>query len=996
MKKQSLLFIMLALLMAPLAAKAQQLLLQESFENMTSIPTEYSDDGLYACKNGNGYNWKLKGFAELAHSGTNCAMYEYNRIYDADCFLVSAPFNVSADMTSLNVSVYERTPEHNQYFEKFEVFFVKASDVTAETTFPDEVKYMAIAEASYNNNTGYEEQTGSVASELVSQLAGQSVRVVVHCTSPMDQGVLYIDDITVTQDRTEPYISLSPVSATIVTGQSGTTTLTATVGNVENPTITYTSSNTDVATVSGNGTTATVTAVGEGTATITASMTYNATEYTATSVITVMSYCRPTFTETDTYIKNFTLGTISNNNSGCLTGGYADYTNLSTTLETATEYTLSLTTVAKFNSRYQNAVIWIDFNDNCVFDDPSERVWGVYQGPYQGYWNETHTFTMTIPADAALGQHRLRLVFRYNYETINPCKSETHGECEDYMVNIVAATCSRPSQVAVSHIGNHSAQIDWTSVSESFAVKYRVAARSEWQTVNTTATTITLIGLDPEETYEVMIVPSCNETFESDIVSFTTNANKTFTTTGAWSKDSNWTPSGVPGADDDVIIEADATIPFYYTATANNITIATGGSITIKDGGVDECGQLIHKNEGVTATMEKIIHKYTVSEGEGLTNGWYFIASPLNTAVEPSNVTNMVSNTYDLYRFNQSADDEWQNYKAHTSGFVLENGKGYLYANNTDVTLQFTGTLKPYSEANGNNQVNISAGFNLVGNPFACKVYADRPYYKMNSAKTGVELVNEYWSNSINPLTGIVVEAASNRVVTFTKDAPEAPVTSNNSGSLQITLSQAVASAETPVTRGDASAAIDNAIITFNEGMQLGKFYFGEQSANLYLPNDDRELAIDFIEETTTEKAINLKVNTNGRYTLSFSLKNTEMSYLHLIDNMTGNDIDLLATPSYTFEAKSMDYASRFKLVFSNTEGDGPSTNSGTFAFISDGNLIVNGTGTLQLFDVMGRQLFSKQLSTENCQLSTPNTPGVYVLRLINGDSVRTQKIVVK
>ena len=45
----------------------------------------------------------------------------------------------------------------------------------------------------------------------------------------------------------------------------------------------------------------------------------------------------------------------------------------------------------------------------------------------------------------------------------------------------------------------------------------------------------------------------------------------------------------------------------------------------------------------------------------------------------------------------------------------------------------------------------------------------------------------------------------------------------------------------------------------------------------------------------------------------------------------------------------------------------------------------------------MGRQLFSKELSTFNSQLSTLNyTPGVYVLRLINGDNVRTQKIVVE
>ena len=70
------------------------------------------------------------------------------------------------------------------------------------------------------------------------------------------------------------------------------------------------------------------------------------------------------------------------------------------------------------------------------------------------------------------------------------------------------------------------------------------------------------------------------------------------------------------------------------------------------------------------------------------------------------------------------------------------------------------------------------------------------------------------------------------------------------------------------------------------------------------------------------------------------------MAYLHLIDNMTGADVDLLSpegviagedpqspTPSYTFTAKTTDYESRFKLVFSTNDADdtsAPSTGSET------------------------------------------------------------------
>lgn len=34
------------------------------------------------------------------------------------------------------------------------------------------------------------------------------------------------------------------------------------------------------------------------------------------------------------------------------------------------------------------------------------------------------------------------------------------------------------------------------------------------------------------------------------------------------------------------------------------------------------------------------------------------------------------------------------------------------------------------------------------------------------------------------------------------------------------------------------------------------------------------------------------------------------------------------------------------------------------FAFISNGEIIINGTGTLQIIDVLGRELFSRNLST--------------------------------
>ena len=137
---------------------------------------------------------------------------------------------------------------------------------------------------------------------------------------------------------------------------------------------------------------------------------------------------------------------------------------------------------------------------------------------------------------------------------------------------------------------------------------------------------------------------------------------------------------------------------------------------------------------------------------------------------------------------------------------------------------------------------------------------------------------------------------------------------------------------------------------------------------------------------------VNFKAESSGSYTISFSSENTEFNYLHLVDNMTGNDVDLLATPSYSFEALTTDYASRFKLVYST----GNATDD-QFALISNGEIFlsgINGDTTVQLFDVTGRMISSangaSRISTEKM------AAGVYVLRLVNGNDEKTQKVVLQ
>jgi hypothetical protein len=360
-------------------------------------------------------------------------------------------------------------------------------------------------------------------------------------------------------------------------------------------------------------------------------------------------------------------------------------------------------------------------------------------------------------------------------------------------------------------------------------------------------------------------------------------------------------------------------------------------------------------------------------------DGWYLIASPLAAEIAPTEVTNLVADpaaNYDLYSFDQTASDEWYNYKAHTNGFVLKPGKGYLYANAATVDLTFTGM--PY---NGNGEVSLDYfttnanaamhGWNLIGNPFSTDATVDMASYRMNNG-------NEFISTAagrVEAMEGLLVMATgAGQKATFTPASRAA----NEAMSLALNLSQ-------------NSKLIDRAIVSFNEGNMLPKFQLNPNHTKVYIQQDNKDYAVVY-SEGNGEMPVNFKAEKNGSYTLAVNMENVEFSYLHLIDNMTGVDVNLLQTPSYSFDAKTTDYESRFRLVFATGN-----SNEDSFAYFSNGSFVINneGNATLQVVDVMGRILKSETIN--GCaNINVNAAPGVYMIRLINGDNMKIQKVVVK
>ncbi|MBO6026079.1 MAG: choice-of-anchor J domain-containing protein [Bacteroidales bacterium] len=435
---------------------------------------------------------------------------------------------------------------------------------------------------------------------------------------------------------------------------------------------------------------------------------------------------------------------------------------------------------------------------------------------------------------------------------------------------------------------------------------------------------------------------------------------------------------------------------YYVNCTVAGVANATGVGIGSKEpSNVGDPYETydVTDNDGAVPGNVRTIAAPTDWNSEN-PDGWTFIASPFTANTDPnsSSVENIFNaSEYDLYRLNPS-NSMWENYKQDGDHyhFSLENGRGYLYATQVGTTVKFIGENTSAYNVNDIAYVILGAGFNLVGNPFPRAAYVNKSYYKLNTDGSAVVADPVSSTTYISPCNGVIIQSTADEVVTFSTTAPSPADAAPNNGNLNIALAQ------TTVTRsGTDSKTIDNAIVSFNEGNELGKFYFGTQNANLYIPQDGEEYAI-VSAKAQGEMPVCFKANQDGEYTITINAEEVEMDYLHLIDNMTGADVDLLANPSYTFSANTTDYASRFRLVFAANKANLGDEGNDNFAFISNGQLMVTGEGLLQIFDVLGHQLYAKQVSSLTSNLSPLTSPGVYVLRLIDGENVKTQKIVIK
>ncbi|MEN9340295.1 MAG: hypothetical protein RIQ62_1607, partial [Bacteroidota bacterium] len=164
-------------------------------------------------------------------------------------------------------------------------------------------------------------------------------------------------------------------------------------------------------------------------------------------------YCLPTYSigcVQGDFIDNFsTTGgatNITNNSSGCngsLPNSYTYNSAMTVTQVQGLSFNFSIQCGATWAQAFR---IWVDWNHDFDFADPGEDV---YVSPSSG--TGAFTGTINVPATAVPGVTRMRALCRWiTIPTLTDyCGTGlSFGECEDYNVNVVAATPCTGTPVA--------------------------------------------------------------------------------------------------------------------------------------------------------------------------------------------------------------------------------------------------------------------------------------------------------------------------------------------------------------------------------------------------------------------------------------------------------------------------------------------------------------------------------------------------------------------
>ena len=442
--------------------------------------------------------------------------------------------------------------------------------------------------------------------------------------------------------------------------------------------------------------------------------------------------------------------------------------------------------------------------------------------------------------------------------------------------------------------------------------------------------------------------------------------------------------------------------------TAKNITIEDGGVLKVYNPNVlsantlvvNEGGQFFATNKTTFFPINTVKFNKKIANpdewGENNKTGWQFISSPFKDASISSFIPGQDEGDYDLYKYDDS-NSQWVNHKDTGLGETFSQGIGYLASYETKEDVTFTGTINRTNKLMiGQDGMMENPGIYLLGNPFLFNMdwesISTNGAYGINATSFVVVKTDgayEYkTSGEIKVGEGFFI-LTTNPWASFDYNFSSADIgTSTDSKSRDAEQSKSI----NIIASGKAGK--DNVIVNFaGKAEGFNKLQnFNDAIATVYVSENGKHYGIANVDENTTEVALNFNAKEMGNYSISLDV-NGEFETVTLVDRFTGVETNMLLEDEYTFTATSNDNPNRFVIRLANGQ---QTTDNGQFVYQSGEELILSIEGHVQIVDMLGRVVYSNEHANGDNRISVSEfNNAAYVVRVINEEGVKTQKVVI-
>ena len=520
----------------------------------------------------------------------------------------------------------------------------------------------------------------------------------------------------------------------------------------------------------------------------------------------------------------------------------------------------------------------------------------------------------------------------------------------------------------------------------------------------------------------------------------------TGSTDSDWATGTNWDGGSVPTATDNVIIASASTNPVINEdITINDLTINSGGSLTMSSGNLQANGDFVN-NGGFQVNSGASF----VLMGSRTGSGTEFLLRNLNGNAALS----IVGLGFSDATISDFSADFVFGYDNSSSSFTtpagtdaITPGTGFFVGSNSSTyTINTSGSL---NSGNVNVAVTFNStpgdAFNLLSNPYAAAIDAEDFFTANSSVLTGTAYLwndgannsggarqgnyitvnslgaaggpenpsntpgsgttsksSTNFNGSFNSLQGFFVEASTAGTVSFT---PSMQITGDN---FDMNFFRQASSRNTLRLSVSNEEVSDNLLVVLDENASLGADFSmdgtkfsGNSDISFYasqLGNQYAISALPLIANEAITLPLGLSLSEAGTYTISVDEFDNfpEDVIVRLHDALTNQSYDLGGTSSINFETERIVDGDRFSLSFSPARqevvtaidselSEIPLRVYGTAANLTIAQDFVNQT-ELAIYSISGQSIFQKNVRFNNGELNLTglalSSNNLYIVRM--------------